>query len=418
MRIGFLTEGDTHPGSTHYNRYFELVDQVLLAEKVGFDLFGASEQHFAVGGATISAPESLYPYLMAKTSRIRFVHAIALLPTRINHPLRVAERVATMDILSNGRIELGTGRGNTTLALRAFEVSPTENKSQWDEGIELIRAAFLNDPFMFEGRHYKVPPRSLVPKPIQTPHPPLSVAATSPASHEQAARKGIGVISTSSFLGLDFINNAGKVYDELFDETDHPYPVRKSKGVLIGGVMHCAETTKQAREEATSVIEYAKLAVGGYAVLSKLSADYAYMGAVNDVKFDDVDYMLNDSAMFLVGDPDECVRQLKVYEELGYDDVYLRIDSLPHEMMMRSMELFGKYVLPRIKTPHTIVKPAEDVLNEIRDMRGQHEEALKRFEEKDAQETAAEEAAEREAQETAAEESRDSREAAVVKQPR
>ena len=137
MRFCLLTECDTRPGMTHAARYFELVDEVLLAERVGFDLFGASEQHFAIGGASVSAPEVLYPFLMALTSRIRFLHAVTLLPRNFNHPLRVAERLATEDILSHGRVELGTGRGNTPLALRAFEVSPEENKAQWDEGIEL-----------------------------------------------------------------------------------------------------------------------------------------------------------------------------------------------------------------------------------------------------------------------------------------
>ena len=169
MRFGFLTEGDTKPGTTHYTRYHELVEQVLLAEKVGFDTFGASEQHLAIGGATTSAPEVIYAYLMALTTRIRFAHAIVLMPTRFNHPLRVAERLATMDILSHGRVEAAMGRGNTMLALRAFEVSPEDNRAQLLEGVDLLRTSFLEDPFTFVGNYYKVPPRSLVPKPVQYP---------------------------------------------------------------------------------------------------------------------------------------------------------------------------------------------------------------------------------------------------------
>src|ERR1700742_3535051 len=133
MDFILMTEGDTPAGLTHEHRYRELVDEVLLAERVGFDAFGSSEQHVAIGTATVSAPEVLYPYLMALTSRLRFIHLVTLLPTRMNHALRVAERIATEDILSNGRVELVTGRGNTTLALRAFEVDPADNRSQWRE---------------------------------------------------------------------------------------------------------------------------------------------------------------------------------------------------------------------------------------------------------------------------------------------
>ncbi|HWM11102.1 MAG TPA: LLM class flavin-dependent oxidoreductase [Solirubrobacteraceae bacterium] len=384
MRFGFLTEGDTHPGTTHYHRYFEVVEEVLLAEKVGFDLFGSSEQHFAIGGATISAPETLYPYLIGMTSRIRFIHAVTLLPRNFNHPLRVAERLATEDILSDGRVELGTGRSNTTLAMRAFEVDPKETKSQWNEGLDLIRAAFLNDPFSFEGEHYNVPPRSLVPKPVQLPHPPLSVAATSPESHRQAAEKGIGVFSSSSFLGYEYNRSALAIYDDVFDATSHPFPVTRSKGILIGGAMHCAESTKQARDEVLPAVEYARLAVGAYERLSKLSADYAYMGAVKDVRFDDIDWMLQESGNFIVGDPDACVSQLRVLEEMGIDTVLLRIDSLPHDQLMRSIELFGKYVIPHFKAPSTVVRPADDVLNDIRAMRPQHEERINRLREEAA----------------------------------
>jgi alkanesulfonate monooxygenase SsuD/methylene tetrahydromethanopterin reductase-like flavin-dependent oxidoreductase (luciferase family) len=376
MRFGFITEGETRPGATHYHRYHELVEQVLLAEKVGFDLFGSSEQHFALGGATVSCPEVLYPYLMALTSRIRFIHAVALLPRNFNHPLRVAERLATEDILSDGRVELGTGRGNTPLALRAFEVRADENKSQWDEGIELIRRAFLDDPFMFEGEHYKVPPRSLVPKPVQLPHPPFSMAATSPDSHRQAGEKGIGVISSSSYLGQSYSANALKLYDEAFEATDHPFPVNYSRAFYIGGTMHCAETTAEAREQALPAVRYAGLSVGGYERLSKLSADYAYMGAVKDVDFTDVEYMYDRSAGFLVGDPDSCVRQIEELQELGIDTLLMRIDSVPHEQMLRSIELFGKYVIPRFKRPTTVVRPADDVLEQIRALRPEHEARL------------------------------------------
>ena len=99
MRFMYLSEGDAACGQTHEARYWELVEQVIHAEKWGFDLFGVSEQHMAVGAATTASPEVLYGYLYGKTSRIRFRHAISLIP--VNHPLKVAANVAVSDILSN-----------------------------------------------------------------------------------------------------------------------------------------------------------------------------------------------------------------------------------------------------------------------------------------------------------------------------
>src|SRR5437868_8986773 len=145
MRFIFMSEGETPPGHTHAQRYRELIDQALLAEQVGFDAFGTSEQHLAIGTATTSAPEVIFPYLMALTSRIQFIHLIMLLPKKINHALRVAERLATEDILSNGRLAVAFGRGNTTLALHAFEVDPKTTRSEQIEAIEIIRRAFTKD---------------------------------------------------------------------------------------------------------------------------------------------------------------------------------------------------------------------------------------------------------------------------------
>ncbi|WP_262706429.1 MULTISPECIES: LLM class flavin-dependent oxidoreductase [Streptomyces] len=379
MDFILMTEGDTPVGLTHEHRYRELVEEVLLAERVGFDAFGSSEQHVALGTASVSAPEVLYPYLMALTSRIRFIHLVTLLPTRMNHALRVAERVATEDILSNGRIELGTGRGNTTLALRAFEVDPSQNKSQWREGVELIRRAFLDDPFSYVGEHYKIPPRSLVPKPLQTPYPPISAAAGSPSSVETAATMGIGAIMGGLYLGFDLVENMVKLYDTTLAATHHPHPITPRKMVAISGGMHCAETTAQARTEAQPLFEMAKLSTDAYERLSKLSQDYAYMGAVKNIDFNDQEYMFEHSQGFMVGDPDHCIEHVQRYADMGVDALVLRVDSLPHHQLLRSIELFGKYVIPHFKNPRNIIRPADHVLTDIRAARPAHQQALHQF---------------------------------------
>ncbi|SHL53815.1 Flavin-dependent oxidoreductase, luciferase family (includes alkanesulfonate monooxygenase SsuD and methylene tetrahydromethanopterin reductase) [Pseudonocardia thermophila] len=384
MDFIFLSEADTPPGMSTATRYQELVEEVLLAEKVGFDYFGTSEQHVPLGTATTSAPEVLYPYLMALTSRIKFIHLVTLLPVRMNHALRVAERVATEDIVSNGRIELGTGRGNTTLALRAFEVDPKKNKSEWREGIEVIRRAFTQEVFSFVGEHYKIPPRSLVPRPIQYPHPPISVAASGPDSHLEAGKLGIGVLSATFFLGFEYSKRVLQMYEEAFDSTEHVYPAFKRKMVSLGGGMVCADTTAEARKKVDPVIEGLKVQTGAYELLSKLSADYAHMGAIKNVDLDDKEYLLNDSASFIVGDPDACIEQVRRYEEYGVEALIMRIDGMPFEDRMRSIELFGKYVIPHFKKGTSIVRPADDVLREIRAKREAHEAELATFLEREA----------------------------------
>lgn len=380
MRFIFMSEGETLPGQTHQHRYNELVDEVLLAEEVGFDAFGTSEQHLAIGTASVSSPEVLYPYLFAKTSRIRFSHLVTLLPTRINHALRVAERIATEDILSNGRIELGVGRGNTLLALRAFEVDPSKNKSEMIEGLEVIRRALSRDIFSFVGEHYKIPPRGLVPKPIQRPLPPIFMATGSPDSVRLAARLGIGAMVGGYYLGFNFVKNLLDIYDEAAEGVVHEYPVNAEKIVAVGGGMHCAETSEEAYKWAKTLTETTILSTGAYDQLSKLSKDYEYMGAVNNVDFHDHKYLLEDSTGFIVGDPEQCIRQVQRFVDLGADALVMRIDGLPHKELMKSIELFGKYVIPTFRDKSSVVRSSDEILGDIRAARPAHYAEVEAFE--------------------------------------
>ena len=149
-----------------------------------------------------------------------------------------------------------------------------------------------------------------------------------------------------------------------------------SKSVMIFGSLICLDTMEEALATAPSAMAYAKNALGAYERLSQLSTDYAYMGAVKDVDFHDQDFMLQESAGFIVGDPAECIRQVQRYADLGIDTLLMRIDSIPHEKNMRTIDLFGKYVIPHFTAPQNLVKSGDDVHEEIRKLRPAHEEAL------------------------------------------
>jgi alkanesulfonate monooxygenase SsuD/methylene tetrahydromethanopterin reductase-like flavin-dependent oxidoreductase (luciferase family) len=381
MRFGFLSEGDTPIGSTHYQRYHELVDQVIAAERAGWDIFGCSEQHLAIGGASTSSPEVLYSYMMARTSRIKFSFAVALMAGKINHPIRTAERISTLDILSHGRMEAVFGRGNTMLALRAFEVDSETNKAEMEEGIDLVLAAFNNDPFNFVGEFYKVPPRSLIPKPFTTPHPPLGIAATSVASATTAGQKGLGLVSFANFSGFDALNSGLNAYDEAWAASNHGPEKRKFKSVLISGLV-CEETLDQARTNFLPLLDYIKLAVGAYDRLADTSADYSYTKTIKqhvDSHIEDADYMMDDSASFVVGDPEACIKQIRKFEELGVQELWLRLDSMPHQKIVETLERFGRYVIPHFKNPKSVVKDPDVVLQSIRERRAGHAAELESF---------------------------------------
>ena len=182
--------------------FHEVVEQVQLAEQVGFDTFWTVEHHFLDEFSHCSAPEVLYGYIAAKTSKIRIGHGVRLLPAPYNHPARVAEMGATLDIMCNGRLEFGTGRSATMLEMGGFGIDPADTRGMWEESLSMLPRMWQDDLFSHQGKYFSVPPRHVIPKPVQKPHPPLWMACTSPTSHELAGKKGLGLLSFTLALNL------------------------------------------------------------------------------------------------------------------------------------------------------------------------------------------------------------------------
>jgi alkanesulfonate monooxygenase SsuD/methylene tetrahydromethanopterin reductase-like flavin-dependent oxidoreductase (luciferase family) len=371
LKFGFWSELETQVGHSYARRLHEYIDEAVFAEKMGFDFTGLSEQHVALGGISASAPEVVYGYLAAATSRIRIRPAVTLMPFRINHPLRIAERLAATDILSHGRAEMYCGRANTTIALRAFNVDPADTLSQMEEGMALLRTALREDVFTFEGKYYQVPPRSLVPKPVQKPHPPLGIAATSPRSHTWAADQGLAIMSASLYKGWDHQAQLLDSYRKAWKHDPGGPLARPTIGIpLFTGV---SATDAQAKEDfAAGFMNYARISSDAYPRLAKIADDYAYMAeAMDSVEraATDWDYLLNDSATVLCGSPDTVIRQLERYVALGVDDVILHIDSVSHEKIMQTIQLIGQFVIPHFNDRANVVRPTEELLGKIRAMR-------------------------------------------------
>lgn len=361
MRFGFLSEAETEIGTTHHRRYHQVVDEVILAEEMGFDFFGTSEQHLISPLATISAPETFYPFIAAKTSRIKLRHMIVVLPFPFNHPIRVAERLATLDIVSNGRAQLGTGRANTLIQLDAFNCPLDETRARWQEALEIIMKAFNQDPFSHEGHYYKIPPRSLCPKPVQQPHPPVYMVCQSEESHGVAAQNGIGTLSWDMYMGWEYFERGYQIYREGLK---HTKPVGGFVTNSFGAVSlnaFCAESVAEARKEARgSVMRFVTpVILELYPALGKRSKSYAYTLLLEKIKDKaaDYDWACNETSV-LVGDPNTFIERCRKYAALGADEIILRLDGT-HEQVMRSIELIGKYVIPVINTPKAVAQMGE-----------------------------------------------------------
>ena len=200
MKFGYFNQlqmPKPWPENAEVQLYKDAMAEAVLAEEVGFEYYWQTEHHFYPEIGHSSAPELFLAALAQHTSKIRLGLGVVVLPC--NHPFRVVEYVSTLDVLSGGRVELGTGRGASVYHSEAFGYDAEGAKELWDESIQIIASMFVDDPFPgWKGTHYDLPQRDLVPKPVQKPHPPMWLAATQPATFAKAARMGLGILGFSA----------------------------------------------------------------------------------------------------------------------------------------------------------------------------------------------------------------------------
>src|SRR5689334_24544126 len=176
----------------------EALEQVELADRLGINYAWEVEHHFLEEYSHSSAPEVFLAACSQRTSRIRLGHGIVQLPQAFNHTARVVERIATLDLISDGRVEFGTGEASSEAELGGFRIDPKTKRAQWTEAIQAAAHMMVEAPFAgWEGEYLKMPPRNVIPKPLQKPHPPLWVACSRRETIHLAAQKGIGALSFS-----------------------------------------------------------------------------------------------------------------------------------------------------------------------------------------------------------------------------
>src|SRR5215468_3579931 len=184
-----------HEGDEH-QLFKDALDQVELADRLGIDYAWEVEHHFLEEYSHSSAPEVFLAACSQRTKNIRLGHGITLMPPNYNHPARVAERIATLDLVSSGRVEWGTGESSALLELGGYRVPAAEKRDQWREAVEQCANMLAMDPYPgFEGKFFSMPCRNIVPKPVQRPHPPLWVACSNRETIKLAAKLGIGALT-------------------------------------------------------------------------------------------------------------------------------------------------------------------------------------------------------------------------------
>ncbi len=199
--------------------FAETLEQVLLAEELGFDMVWAVEHTALTMYAHMSAPETFLAYVAGATSRIGIGHGVICLPPKMNHPVKVAERCATLDILSGGRLHVGFGKGGTEQEAGTFGYRKADLPPMIDEAMRLVPRFWVEDVVEHDGEFITVPPRPIHPKPLQDPHPPLYQACTQTATLADAGGRGIGAL-VLGFGGPEEIAEKNAVYRAAFRDRD------------------------------------------------------------------------------------------------------------------------------------------------------------------------------------------------------
>jgi alkanesulfonate monooxygenase SsuD/methylene tetrahydromethanopterin reductase-like flavin-dependent oxidoreductase (luciferase family) len=353
MKLSIIQECDAPNGvRPPPSRYQELVAEAIAAEQAGFYTYMVSEQHFNDTIATLSVPESFFGFVAAKTSTIRLrVGSFVMLS--FNHPLRSAERAATLDVLSNGRFEIGTARSNNPQTLKIFGVNPNDTRAMWEESIQIIRGALTHENFSFDGRIWKIPPVTIMPRPIQLPHPPIHVSATSIETHVNAGRYGIGVMTGNSLPGgWDYLAEAMEAYKKGLAQVDVAGGRLTESRAALAAVAYCAPTERAALDEASEVAgRFVNLIVEWYDQLSGASKDYQALAGLRSVvdRKDSLPQLIDRSPYLTIGTPEFFIRRCQKLRSYGYNEFILRIDGMRHEQILATIKLLGREVIPVIE---------------------------------------------------------------------
>jgi alkanesulfonate monooxygenase SsuD/methylene tetrahydromethanopterin reductase-like flavin-dependent oxidoreductase (luciferase family) len=356
MKFGLMYEiqvKEPHYPGIEQERYNQVLAQVDLADEVGFDYFWTVEHHFLREFSHCSAPEVLYGAISQRTKRIRIGHAVALLPNQYNHPVRVAERAAVLDILSDGRMDLGTGRSTTLIEMDGFEVDPEETRAQWEEAISIIPRMWTEDPFSHEGRFFNIPARSVIPKPVQSPHPPLWVACSQPDSFKAAGEMGLGVLCFN-LAGYGQMKERVDAYREALKHA-HPVGSYVNDQVAALCVIHCGEDGEEARRVGgPEGAWFVQMAENLYAPWQGRHVPDSYKFSVDAIQEERAGKTAEDhmaSGAFAMGDPDTVIEVMKGYQEAGVDQVlcFMQMGNLEHTRIMDSIKLMGRHVIPYFK---------------------------------------------------------------------
>jgi len=346
----------------------DALDQVELADRLGIDYVWEVEHHFLEEYSHSSAPEVFLAAASQRTKNIRLGHGIIQTAPQYNHPARTAERVAMLDLVSNGRVDFGSGESSSEAELGGFGIDYGVKREAWLEGLEVALRCMTEHPFTgHDGTYCSVPPRNVVPKPVQKPHPPLWVACSRRDTILLAAEKGIGAL-TFAFIDPEEARTWVHEYEQTLADKCVPVGYAVNPQVACVSPMMLNHDEDEAIRRGVEGANFFGYSLGHFYVfgthapgVTDVWAEYVERRAAQGFDPEAIAQAVRDERLGAkaaagdttglrgaIGTPDQVREYLRRYEEAGVDQVIfvMQAGRNEHEHIMESIELFGREVLP------------------------------------------------------------------------
>jgi len=353
MEFGLFNSACVLPqfNGDEHRRIMDEVAIVQAADRVGFKYTWATEHHFLTEYSHLSANEVFLGYLAAATDNIHLGSGIFNITPPVNHPARVAERVALLDHLSEGRFEFGMGRGSSTTEQRGFGIAdPETTRDMFDEVVGEFRHMWRDEDYPgFEGRSFSMPARNVLPKPYTKPHPPMWVAAGSPSTFQKAAQMGVGVLCFT-MGGPEPLKPLIELYKK---EIEHAEPVGDyvNDNIMVTTQLLCLEDGARVREIAPTLsMSYQNSLVFRYLdTFPRPVGIPVWPDLIPEPTAAEVDERIRAGGGATYGAPDEVAGALELYEAAGIDQVVFGLlsSTMERELATEIVETFGNHVLPQ-----------------------------------------------------------------------
>ena len=339
---------DLDPENIEHNRLMDEVVWTQAADRSNFKYTWATEHHFLEEYSHLSANESFLAYLAGVTENIHLGSGIMNITPPVNHPARVAERVAMIDHLSHGRFEFGMGRGSSSTEQKGFGIDDPElTKLMFDEVLAELPKMWADGRYSYEGEYFSMPERNVLPKTYTKPHPPMWVAAGNPGTFEKAGRLGLGILcfGVSSPEALKPLIES---YKNAVQDAD-PIGGYVNDNVMVTTQMLCLEDGEKARHIATDMTTgYHTTNVFRYLdTFPKPPGIPEWPTILPDPTYEQVDQSIKDH-LVCIGTPEECAKTVERYQATGADQLTFGMlsSTMPVEIAIEAVETFGSQIIP------------------------------------------------------------------------